>query len=257
MNQKWTIWMTGVLLCVANGEVRAMSGSPAGDSAESPSILMIVTGHETFPDSGEKTGLWLAEFAEPWWMFIEAGCEVLIAVPDGGEVPVDPRSMTDAALPEHPGAAITALQSAVPLREVDLSEFDAVFFPGGHGTMFDFPNNPAVQQVVETFANSGRPLALVCHGPAALVGATAADGSPMVRGRRLAAFSNDEEAAVELTDQVPFLLEDRLEELGATVENTSNFVGHVVVDGSLITGQNPASSERAAVELLELLQPGE
>jgi putative intracellular protease/amidase len=254
MRHKWMNWITGIILCAVVGKVMALSNPPSADQSERPRILMIVTGHGTFPESGEKTGLWLAEFAEPWQIFIEAGCEVVIAVPGGGEVPIDPRSTKENALPENPGAALVALRNPLPLSEVDGSRFDAVFFPGGHGTMFDFPNNPPVQETVEYFLSADRPVALVCHGPAALVGAETEDGQPVVKGRRVTAFTNEEEEAAELTEQVPFLLESRLEELGATVETAANFAEHVVVDGRLITGQNPASSAKAAKKLLEQIR---
>lgn len=247
-------WIAGVMLCVTNGEGGALSGPLRTDQLEQPRILMTVTGHGTFPESGKKTGLWLAEFAEPWQIFIEADCEVVIAVPGGGVVPLDPRSLSQEALPENAAAAETALLTAVPLSEVDLSTCDAVFFPGGHGTMFDFPNNPPVQHTVEYFLLADRPTALVCHGPAALVGAVDETGEPLVKGRRVTAFSNSEEEAAELTDQVPFLLESRLQELGATVETADDFTAHVVVDGRLITGQNPASSAHAANKLLEQMR---
>lgn len=254
MKHKWMSWITGILLCTITLNTAALSTPPSGGQIERPRILMVVTGHGTFPKSGKQTGLWLSEFAEPWQIFVNAGCEVTVAVPGGGEVPIDPRSMKDEAQPEKPGAALVALRGSIPLNDVNLSGFDAVFFPGGHGTMFDFPNNPPVQRVVETFRNSDRPVALVCHGPAALVGAETEDGQPLVTGRRVTAFTNSEEEAVELSDQVPFLLQSRLEELGAAVETAPDFAEHVVVDGRLITGQNPASSAKAAEKLLEQIR---
>jgi len=254
MKHKWMSWITGILLCTVTLNAAALSRPPLDDQTERPRILMVVTGHGTFPKSGKQTGLWLSEFAEPWQIFVNAGCEVTVAVPGGGEVPIDPRSMTDEAQPENTGAALVALRDPVPLREVDGSGFDALFFPGGHGTMFDFPNNPSVQRIVETFRNSDRPVALVCHGPAALVGAETEGGQPLVKGRRVTAFANSEEEAVELSDQVPFLLESRLEELGAAVETAPDFSEHVVVDGLLITGQNPAASAKAAEKLLEQIR---
>ena len=217
-------------------------------------ILMVVTSHGTFPSSGKKTGLWLEEFAVPYRIFSEAGHEVTVASPQGGAAPIDPRSLEPDALPENADEARKILQDTVVLGEVDLSGHAAVFFAGGHGTMFDFPDNPPVQETVEYFWRNKRPLGLVCHGPAALVGAHAADGStPLVAGRKVAAFTNDEERAVGLEKAVPFLLQTKLETLGAEVATADPFMEQTVADGYLVTGQNPASSAQTARRLLEQL----
>ncbi len=217
-------------------------------------ILMVVTSAGQMPD-GHETGLWLEEFSVPYEIFTEAGYEVVVASPKGGEVPVDPRSMTDQTRPHNADSALEVLQDTRTLSNVDPAQFDAVFFPGGHGTMFDFPDSPAVQQTVEHFVNAAKPAAFVCHGPAALVGARGPDGTPIVSGRTLTAFTDEEEKAVDLVEAVPFLLQEKLEEQGASFVPAANFREHVVVDGTLVTGQNPASSGKAARELLQLLQP--
>lgn len=216
-------------------------------------ILMIVTSHGQI-DPQHPTGLWLEEFSVPYDVFTEAGYEVVVASPEGGEAPIDPRS-----LPEDPSRAErNAMELLKKTRALDpamLETADAVFFSGGHGTMFDFPEDPGVKEVVETSFRTDTPIALVCHGPAALVGAVDRHGNPVVKGRKVTGFTNREEEAVELTDEMPFLLETRLKEQGATFKGAENFQKNVVVDGHLITGQNPASSRKTAEALLRKIQP--
>ena len=215
-------------------------------------ILMVVTSHAQLSPN-ETTGLWLEEFTVPYGAFVAAGYRVDVASPKGGEAPVDPRSLQpvddEGTIPTVPDI----LKTTKPLASIDPGKYTAVFFPGGHGTMFDLPTNAVVQNVVNAFLNSARPTAFVCHGPAALVGATTEVGEPAVKGRKLTAFTNDEETTVELTDEMPFLLESRLKELGADFVGAENFAPHVVVDGNLVTGQNPASSKGAAEAVLKQL----
>lgn len=236
-----TWWMLG-LMAVMAGEVRA------GDAARQ--VLMVVTSHDRIDDA-HPTGLWLEEFAAPYELFRAAGCEVTVASTKGGAAPVDPRSLADRE--KFQPSTLAALEQTLPLGGIALSDYDAVFFPGGHGTMYDLPGDPKVGETVTHFLAGGRPVALVCHGPAALVGATLPNGAPVVAGRKVTGFTNDEERAVELDDEMPFLLETRLREQGAEFIGASNFVEHIVVDGNLITGQNPASSAAAARALLEQL----
>ena len=214
-------------------------------------VLMVVTSHDRI-DENHPTGLWLEEFATPYELFRAEGYAVTVASPKGGAAPVDPRSLADESRfkPETLGA----LKSTAALAAIPLKDFDAVFFPGGHGTMYDLPNDPHVATTVTHFITQNRPLALVCHGPAALVGATLPDGSPAVKGRKVTAFTDAEERAVELDDEMPFLLETKLREQGGSFVGADNFVEHVVVDGNLVTGQNPASSEATARALIRLLQ---
>ena len=217
-------------------------------AADDKTILMVVTGHDRI-DEQHPTGIWLEEFAIPYEMFVQAGHHVTVASPAGGKAPVDPRS-EEGALEKYKPETLQALESTASLDGLELAEFDAVFFPGGHGTMFDLPASERVAKVVTHFIEKDQPAAFVCHGPAALVNAKRADGTPVVAGKKITGFTNDEEDAVELTDKMPFLLESKLKELGAEFSGAPNFQEHVVVDGNLITGQNPASSKAAAEALL-------
>lgn len=223
---------------------------PVKKAEPSPIILMVMTSAATMSD-GKPTGVWLEEFSVPYQMFIDAGFNVTLSSILGGAIPVDPRSITAKTRPENFESALSLLQDSVPLSEIDAGVFDAVFFPGGHGAMFDLPKSPLVHRLVNAFMEAGKPSAFVCHGPAALVGVVDQLGEPVVKGRRLTGFTDEEEAAVALTEEMPFLLETRLRELGARFEEAPNFQKHVVVDRNLITGQNPASSEATAQALLD------
>lgn len=216
-------------------------------------ILIVVTSQAAMED-GKPTGLWLEEFSVPYEIFADAGYQLVVASPQGGEAPVDPRSLTDETRPEHAAQALALLKNTAPLERVRPGNFAAVFFPGGHGTMFDLPTDPHVRRIVEHFLHGEGPAAFVCHGPAALVGAKTPDGEPVAKGRRLTAFTDAEEHSVELADAMPFLLQTRLEEQGATFVPAANFRSNVVVDGNLITGQNPASSGEAARALVKVLR---
>jgi putative intracellular protease/amidase len=222
--------------------------APSG--AAPASILMVVTSHDRI-DADHKTGLWFEEFAVPFALFREAGYEVVVASPKGGDTPIDPGSLSKDEVPD--AKALAALKGTQVLADVDLEKHVAVFFPGGHGTMFDLPGSKSVQAAVARFIESKRPTAFVCHGPAGLVGATLSDGTSVVKGRKVTGFTNSEEAAVKLTEKMPFLLETRLGELGGTFSGAENWAVHVVVDGNLITGQNPASSAKAAEAVLAQL----
>jgi len=215
-------------------------------------ILMVVTSHDRIDDD-HPTGLWFEEFAVPYQRFRAHGYGVAVASTRGGAVPIDPRSM-----PEDPDVpdtrlSLDALDKTLALPGVDFDAFDAVFFPGGHGTMYDLPEDPDVARLVGAFADQGKVVAAVCHGPAAFVTAKRSDGSPFLKGRKVAAFTDAEERAVELDALMPFLLESRLRELGAEVDTAPDWSDHVVVDGKLVTGQNPQSSASAAEAVIELL----
>lgn len=224
-----------------------------------PRILVVLTSHDTLGKTGRKTGFWLEEFAAPYYVFRDAGADVTLASPAGGHPPIDPKSaepawQTDATHRfEADEAGITALANTLKLSAIDAGDYDAVFFPGGHGPMWDYPEDAVLAGLVEAFDEEGKPIGAVCHGPAALVGARKADGTPFVAGRRLTGFTNGEEDAVELSDVVPFLLEDRLRDLGASIDNAPDFTEHAVTDGNLVTGQNPQSSEAGAKAVLALL----
>ena len=222
-------------------------------------ILIVLTSHDQLGDTGEKTGFWLEEFAAPYYVLKDAGHTTTLASPKGGQPPLDPKSdspdfQTEAtkrfkADPE----AQAALASTTKLDEVDPADFDAVFYPGGHGPLWDLAESAKSRSIIEQTIRAGKPAALVCHAPAVLRDVTAEDGSPLVRGKKVTGFTNSEEAAVGLTEVVPFLLEDKLTELGANFTKVGDFQPYAVRDGLLITGQNPASSEPAAKILLKAL----
>lgn len=222
-------------------------------------VLMVLTSHDQLGNTGHKTGFWLEEFAAPYYVFKDAGAEVVLASPAGGQPPLDPKSdlpdfqteLTQRfkADPE----AQRALASTVKLESVDASAFDTVFYPGGHGPLWDLAESPRSIALIEAFERAGKPIGFVCHAPGVLRHVKAADGSPLVAGRRVTGFTNGEEADVQLTEVVPFLIEDEFQRLGGLYEKTGNWQPFVVVDGRLVTGQNPASSEEAAKALLKLV----
>ena len=215
-------------------------------------ILIVVTSHNAI-DANHPTGLWFEEFATPYAEFLSQGFDVTVASPRGGAVPIDPRSEPNPEEAEQTAQARSALQQTRTLSEVQASNFDAIFLPGGHGTMFDLPENTALQQLLGDFASQDKVVAAVCHGPAGLVGARLANGTPLVAGKRLTAFTNNEERAAELDQAMPFLLESRLRELGGDFVERPNWSDHVERDGKLITGQNPQSSGSVAKAVIEEL----
>lgn len=219
---------------------------------EPKSILIIVTSHGLMAD-GKPTGLWFEEFAVPYDLFRRQDYAVTVASPKGGKIPLDPKSLEQKEKTDEHQGAFEALQDTRALSDLNPDDYDAVFFPGGHGTMYDLPEAPAVGATLVRFFETGKPVAAVCHGPAALVGVHGADGAPIVKGRRLTAFTNEEEHVVELQDQVPFLLESRLRELGGEFAPAPAWSDHVVVDGHLITGQNPQSSASTAKAVIDAL----
>ncbi len=218
-------------------------------------ILMVLTSHDQLGDTGKKTGLWLEEFASPFYTFKDAGADIVLASPKGGQPPVDPKSdglttQTVATLRfKIDTAAKDQFAATERLDTVSETDFDAVFYPGGHGPMWDLAEDEHSKALLESFIAAAKPIALVCHGPAALRHVKTANGSSLVSGRKVTGFANTEEAAMELTDVVPFLLEDELKELGGIYSKGQDMAEYVVADGLLITGQNPKSSA-AAAELL-------
>jgi len=221
-------------------------------------IVMVLTSHDQLGNTGRKTGFWLEEFAAPYFVFRDAGVELTLASPKGGQPPVDPKS----DLPENQTAAMARfkkdekaqkeLSQTVKLADVKAEDFDTVFYVGGHGPMWDLAESPVSIALLESFYNSGKPIALVCHSPGVLHHVTY-KGEPLVKGKRVTGFTNGEEEAVQLTKVVPFLVEDELNRLGAIFEKVPNWQPHSIVDGRLITGQNPASSTGAAQALLKLM----
>lgn len=216
------------------------------------SILMVVTSHDRI-DTEHPTGLWFEEFSIPYGLFREQGYRITVASPRGGQVPIDPRSEPEDRDTPDVQAALRALSDTARLNAVASQPYDAVFFPGGHGTMYDLPDNPEVSRLVGRLIDENKIVASVCHGPACFVGAQRKDGTSVVKGKRITAFTNAEESAVELDQVMPFLLESRLRDLGARFEAADNWADHVVVDGHLITGQNPQSSGSAAQQVIRLL----
>ena len=222
-------------------------------------ILMILTSHDKLGDTGKKTGFWLEEFAAPYYVFKDAGANITLASPKGGQPPLDPKSDTADAQTEATkrfksdldGSA--QLASTHKLADINVADFDAVFYPGGHGPMWDLANDPHSINIIQNAIASGKPVAAVCHAPAALKNVKNPDGTPLVKGKNVTGFSNSEEEAVALTDIVPFLLEDALKADGGLYSRSDDWAVHVVEDGLLITGQNPASSEKAAELLLAKL----
>lgn len=203
-------------------------------------ILMVVTNHSEIKP-GKATGIWLSEFAEAYEAFQKQGYEVVVASPLGGKSPVDPGSV-DVNTPAEILNSQEHLVNTVPLEEISESQFDAIFLPGGHGTMYDLPGNSKLQQLLRQFYENSKIVAAVCHGPAGLVGATLSDGNPLVAGKRVNAFTNPEESQTGLESDLPFLLESKIRELGAIYVAAPNWVSHVEIDGNLITGQNPQST---------------
>lgn len=224
-------------------------------------ILMVLTSHDRLGDTGKKTGFWLEEFAAPYYVFIDEGLDVTLASPAGGQPPLDPKSdepdaQTDATRRFHEDLdAQKALANTLRLADVKAGDYDAIFYPGGHGPLWDLAQDPNSIRLIETFERAGKPIGFVCHAPGVLRQVRAANGEPLVRGRHVTGFSDDEEAAVGLTDVVPFLVEDELKRLGGRYEKADNWRSHVVGDGRLVTGQNPASSEEAARTVLAMMEP--
>lgn len=222
-------------------------------------LLMVMTSNDRLGASGQKTGLWLEEFAAPYYAFVDAGAEVVLATPLGGRPPVDPKSdaadaHTDATRRfASDAAAQRAFASTAKLAEMNAADFDALFYPGGHGPLWDLVQDPDSLRLIPAFAAADKPIAAVCHGPCVLIYARDGNGAPLLQGRRVTGFTNSEERAVGLTRVVPYALEDMLVKQGAQFESGADFAPYCVRDGNLVTGQNPASSAPAAHLVLELL----
>ncbi|WP_298548132.1 type 1 glutamine amidotransferase domain-containing protein [uncultured Aquimarina sp.] len=222
-------------------------------------VLLITTSHNQLGNTGEKTGVWLEELAGPYFKYLDAGAEIVIASPKGGSIPLDPKS----ELPEwqtdftrrfnQDNKALNAIHNSLKVSDINPSEYDILFFPGGHGPMWDLGDNPEIAKIVSTFNHQDKPIGLVCHGVVALKGIKTKNGTPIVKGRRLTSFSNTEEEAVGLTDVVPFLLETELINEGAIYRKGEDWSEYIIEDGNLITGQNPQSSVLTAQKTIELI----
>ncbi|MGV9847412.1 type 1 glutamine amidotransferase domain-containing protein [Streptomyces sp. NPDC003442] len=221
-------------------------------------VLIVLTSHDKLGDTGRTTGFWLEELAAPYYRFQEAGWDITLASPKGGQPPLDPKSNEPATQTdqtrrfEADPEATNALANTVRLDSVTADDFDTVFYPGGHGPLWDLAEDPTSARLIENTLRAGKPLALVCHAPGVLRHTLNEDGTPLIHGKQVTGFANSEEDAVELTDIVPFLVEDELNRLGGIYTKTDDWQPYVVHDGLLITGQNPASSGPAADALIQL-----
>lgn len=231
--------------------------------AEPKSVLIVLTSHADLGETGEKTGFWAEEFAAPYYTLADAGLEVTVASITGGEAPLDPRSLGERG--DNPDAVErmlddeevqAALKDTASIKDIEAIEYDGVFLAGGHGTMWDFAESDALARRIARIWTSGGAVAAVCHGPAGLLNVRVNGGAALVDGKKLTAFTDSEEDAVGLREAVPFLLESRLRALGGQFKGEEDFQPHVVVDGRLVTGQNPASSSDAAARLVEVLRHG-
>ncbi|AIZ33303.1 type 1 glutamine amidotransferase domain-containing protein [Pseudomonas parafulva] len=222
-------------------------------------ILMVLTSHDQLGDTGQKTGFWLEEFAAPYYVFVDAGAEITLASPKGGQPPLDPKSDQPDAQTEATERfrgdtqAQMALADTVPLGEIDPYDFDAVFYPGGHGPLWDLAQDKDSITLLEAFYAANKPIAAVCHAPGVLKRVKAPDGTSVIDGKRVTGFTNSEEHAVGLTDVVPFLVEDMLKAQGGEYSKAADWASYVIEDDHLITGQNPASSHATAEALLKRL----
>jgi putative intracellular protease/amidase len=223
-------------------------------------ILMVLTSHDQLGNTGKKTGFWLEEFAAPYYAFKDAGAQLTLASPKGGQPPLDPKSDEPDAQTEaterfrKDSAAQSALASTVLLSSVKAGDYDAIFYPGGHGPLWDLAEDKHSIALIEAFYNAGKPVAAVCHAPGVLRHARSADGQPLVKGKKVTGFTNTEEDAVQLTDVVPFLVEDELKAKGGIFSKGPDWASYVLTDGLLLTGQNPASSQATAEALLAKLK---
>ncbi len=223
-------------------------------------ILIVLTSHSDLGNTGEKTGFWIEEFAAPYYVLADAGVQITIVSPNGGQPPIDPKSALESSQTaatrrfDKDAALKEKLAHTLKLSDVNPKDYDAVFYPGGHGPLWDLAVDKSSIKLIETFYNQQKPIAFVCHAPGALIHAKLPNDDPLVKGKEVTGFSNSEEEAVQLTKVVPFLLEDEMTKLGAHYSKGSNWGSYVKTDGLLITGQNPASSEAAAKALLESLK---
>ena len=223
-------------------------------------ILFVLTSHDQLGDTGNKTGFWVEEFANPYYTLLDKGAKITIATPKGGAAPIDPSSdSADAATEDtdrynKDADAKERIANTKVLADINPNDFDAVFYPGGHGPLWDLANDETSIALIEKFNSQQKPIAFVCHAPAALKSVKNTDGSPIVKGKKVTGFTNTEEAAVQLTNIVPFLVENMLTENGGIYSKKEDWAAYAIQDGNLITGQNPASSALVAEKLIESLK---
>lgn len=222
-------------------------------------VLFVLTSHDKLGDTGKKTGFWVEEFANPYYTLLDKGAKITIATPKGGAAPIDPSSDGPDAATEatkrfdKDDVAKARIANTELLANMNPDDFDAVFYPGGHGPLWDLATDEISIALIEKFNSQNKPVAFVCHAPAALKNVNGTDGKPLVNGKKVTGFTNTEEAAVGLKDVVPFLVEDMLKENGGLYSKKDDWTAYTIQDGNLITGQNPASSELVAEKLLEIL----
>ncbi|RTE51986.1 type 1 glutamine amidotransferase domain-containing protein [Arenibacter aquaticus] len=222
-------------------------------------ILFVLTSHDKLGDTGKKTGFWIEEFANPYYTLLDKGANITLATPKGGAAPIDPSSDTpesstkDTERFKKDVVAREKINNTLVLSQIDPSDYDAVFYPGGHGPLWDLANDADSIKLIESFNKQDKPIAFVCHAPAALKNVKNVDGTPLVKGKKVTGFTNSEEEAVQLTKVVPFLVENMLKENGGDYSKKADWTAYALQDGNLITGQNPASSELVAEKLLDLL----
>ena len=223
-------------------------------------VLFVLTSHDELGDTGEKTGFWIEEFASPYYTLLDKGADITVASPKGGKAPIDPNSDSEDNQTEDTRrfhddeAAQKVINNTVKLSDVKAESFDAVFYPGGHGPLWDLSNNKTSIELIETFNRQEKPIAFVCHAPAALKEVKGTDGEALVKGKKVTGFTNGEEKAAGLTDVVPFLVEDMLKKNGGNYSKGDDWAEYVLIDGNLITGQNPASSGLVAEKLYDKLK---
>ncbi|APG59906.1 type 1 glutamine amidotransferase domain-containing protein [Christiangramia salexigens] len=251
-----------LVFAIAFGSVSAQqtTNKKSEDKKEAKKVLFVLTSHSQLGDTGEKTGFWIEEFASPYYKLSDKGVKITIATPKGGKAPIDPKSnsedfQTEATKRYNKDEKVQKLiANTHKLENINASEYDAVFYPGGHGPLWDLAENKNSIAIIENFNKANKPIGLVCHAPAALKNTKKENGEPLVKGRRVTGFTNSEEKAVQLTDVVPFLVEDMLKENGGIYSKGADWQEYVLVDGNLITGQNPASSGEAAEKLYMMLK---
>ncbi len=248
--------MKNIIKSVLIAILALTSGATYAQKTQKTKILFVLTSHDKLGNTGEATGSWIEEFATPYYYFLDKGIEIVIATPKGGQAPIDPKSnepsfQTASTKRFYADVkAQKALSSTIKLANVTHQTFDAVFYPGGHGPMWDLSNDKNSIKLIQSFYNNNKPIAFVCHAPAALVNVKDKTGNYLIAGKNLTAFANTEESAVQLTDVVPFLLENKLKERGAKYTKGADWTSYVLEDGLLFTGQNPQSSEEVATKLL-------
>lgn len=223
-------------------------------------VLFVLTSHDKLGDTGKKTGFWVEEFANPYYTLLDKGVKITVATPQGGKAPIDPSSASPSAQTEDTNRfnkdaeAQKVINHTVKLETVNAEDFDAVFYPGGHGPLWDLANDKNSIQLIQSFDQQEKPIGFVCHAPAALKNVKSENGEPLVKGKKVTGFTNSEEAAVQLTKVVPFLVEDMLKENGGIYSKAGDWQEYAIQDGNLITGQNPASSGLVAEKLFEMLR---